>query len=233
MSKDAFWQRMADESPCLRVQFGDEVPRIVDVWHTLYSQPGAMNEAAPGGWRAQAAGTEIEAFYSRHDGLDFCSTFDVRYDQVLPLVAFVPAARIAELTARYQPGGDRAWAIDFNKSRTLYRGDYSHSWIVFAEVGDGPAALVLLLDGEHAGHVFFVTPQPRFNILRPVARGFDALLQRMGKDPAAFLRLVGAHVCLPGDEKMRQDFPPDLPNHFGFKPLEYRADRATWQGVPG
>ena len=43
----------------------------------------------------------------------------------------------------------------------------------------------MFLDGDDGGSVFVVTPQPWFNILRPIAKGFHALLSRIAQDPAA------------------------------------------------
>ena len=126
-----------------------------------------------------------------------------------PLLELKPAESIADFTDRYRPGGDLAWTIDFNKSKNLYRG--SAGWLAFAEIESGPACLTIFLDGEHAGQVFYVTPQPPFNILRPIARGFHALLGRIADDVAAFLRLVRATVNLRG---------PDGAN-YGFVPVEY------------
>jgi hypothetical protein len=223
MSKNIFWDRMRDEAPALRVEFGvrdaKETPRTVAVEHRLYPAADASRESWLGSQAEWPGARELAAFYTSYDGLGFCCTLDVRYDAVLPLIEFVPSAELTGLTARYQPGGDREWAIDGNKSRSLYRHADHGSWIIFAEVQGGPASLALFLDGEHAGHVFLVAPQPRFNILRPIAKGFDALLQRMGKDPAAFLRLVGALVCLRGEERWMG--PEGLPNQFGFVPLDY------------
>jgi len=99
--------------------------------------------------------------------------------------------------------------IDLNKSKSLYRG--SASWLAFAEIDSGPACLTIFLDGDHAGSVFYVTPQPEFNILRPIAKGFHALLIRIADDVAAFLRLVRATVSLRGTDGAS----------YGFVPVEY------------
>jgi hypothetical protein len=69
------------------------------------------------------------------------------------------------------------------------------------------------LDGDHAGSVFFATPQPCFNILRPIAKGFNALLDRIADDVAAFLRLVRAIVTLLGADGQ----------NYGLVPIEYRS----------
>jgi hypothetical protein len=72
------------------------------------------------------------------------------------------------------------------------------------------------LDGDHAGGVFFATPQPWFNILRPIAKGFNALLDRIAQDPAAFLRLTRATVVLQGADG----------DNYGLVPGEYRPGGA-------
>jgi hypothetical protein len=134
---------------------------------------------------------------------------------VRPLLELKPAESIAGFTHRYTPGGDLAWTIDLNKSKSLYRG--SASWLAFAEIDSGPACLTIFLDGEHAGSVFYVTPQPEFNNLCPIARGFDALLGRIADDVAAFLRLVRATVNLRGTDGA----------NYGFVPVEYLPPSPT------
>ena len=156
-----------------------------------------------------AALVEFVEFYENYDGVQFCVTFDSRFDEVRPLLELKPAESIGGFTNRYSLGGDLAWTIDFNKSKSLYRG--SASWLAFAEIESGPACLTIFLDGEHAGRVFYVTPQPPFNILRPIAQGFHALLGRIADDVPAFLRLVRATVNVRG---------PDGDN-YGFVPVEY------------
>ena len=74
--------------------------------------------------------------------------------------------------------------------------------------------LTTFLDGENAGNVYCLCPQPQFNILRPIARGFYLLLERIAKDPAAFLRLIRATVSFPGDDGY----------NYGYVPVEYLPD---------
>lgn len=88
-------------------------------------------------------------------------------------------------------------------------------WITFAEIDSAPACLTLFLDGDRAGNVFYLTPQPPFNILRPVAVSFNALIDRIAKDLPAFLRLVRATVTIRGADG----------ENYGFRPVEYVADR--------
>ncbi|TCW80283.1 hypothetical protein C5O80_25985 [Burkholderia sp. SRS-46] len=223
MSKAIFWDRMNDREPALSVKFDirgnlEEQPRVVAVRHRLYPAEGAARQTVLHALEKWPGASELVAFYSQYDGFDFCRTYDVRYDKAYPLVEMFAAHELRELTERYGVDGDRAHAIDFNKSRHLYRGDRG-SWIVFGEVNGGPNALATFLDGEHAGQIFFIETQPHFNTSKPIAKSFDALLQRMGKDPAAFLRLVRATVCLRGEDHWHGN--ADVPNQYGFTPLAY------------
>lgn len=133
-------------------------------------------------------------FYRSHDGMELCRILNPRYDDFRPLLELKPAKDISAFTRRYQPGGDRDFVIDFNKSKTIYRS--ANSWIAFAEIGDGPACLATFLDGDNAGAVFYVTTQPEFNILRPIAKNFFSLLERIGKNIAAFLNLIRITVLI-------------------------------------
>jgi hypothetical protein len=210
--RKAFLDRVLDPSPALRVKYwpeSDEMPRTVEVAHRLGSVPVGEGRDYLNSLRGHAALAEFVEFYENHDGLQFCRTFDSRFDEVRPLLEFKPAESLAGFTNRYNSGGNLAWTIDLNRSKSLYRG--SASWLAFAEIGSGPACLTIFRDGEHAGKVFYVTPQPPFNILRPIAQGFDALLGRIAVDAAAFLRLVRATVSLRG---------PDGFN-YGYVPVEY------------
>jgi hypothetical protein len=205
-----------DPSPALRVKFWsitEEEPTTVPVAHSLGGKPGAESRAYLKSLAAHPLSHELRSFYSEHDGLQLCITHDARYDEARPLLELKPASSISQFTSRYQPGGDLAWTIDLNKSKRIYRD--SDPWITFAEIDSGPACLTLFLDGDRAGNVFYLTPQPPFNILRPVAVSFNALLDRIAKDLPAFLRLVRATVTIRG---------ADGENH-GFRPVEYVADR--------
>ncbi len=207
-----FLDRALDASPALRIKFdpeSDEKPQTVKVAHCLGSRPAREGREYLNSLRGHAALAELVAFYEEHDGLQFCNTFDSRHDEVRPILELKPAESLAGFTNRYRAGGDLAWTIDHNKSQSLYRGPAS--WLAFAEIESGPLCLTIFLDGDHAGKVFYVAPQPPFNILRPIAKGFDALLFRIADDVAAFLRLVRATVNLRG---------PDGFN-YGLVPVEY------------
>jgi hypothetical protein len=72
----------------------------------------------------------------------------------------------------------------------------------------------LFLEGENAGCVYFLTIEPPFNILKPIAKSFTLLLERIAKDPAAFLRLVRYYVSLRKTDG----------NNYGHIPMEYLSD---------
>jgi hypothetical protein len=220
----AFLDRALDASPALRFKFdpeSGEIPRTVEVAHRLGSSPVLEGRDYLNSLRGHAALAEFVEFYQNHNGLQFCRTFDSRFDEVRPLLEFRPAESIVGFTNRYTPGGALGWTIDLHKSKSLYRG--SASWPAFAEIDSGPACLTIFLDGEHAASVFYVTPQPEFNILRPIAKGFNALLGRIADDAAAFLRLVRATVNLRG---------PDGAN-YGFVPVEYLPPNPAGPTRPG
>jgi len=211
---DAFFQLFHDASPALHVKFWnipEEQPVVVHVEHCLRSKPTAKRRAYLETLRKYDGASELCGFYKKHDGLELCKTHDSRYREVRPLLQLKPAATISQFTSRYRPEGDLAWSIDLNKSKKIYRG--SDSWIAFAEVDSGPACLTIFLDGDNAGKVFFVTPQPRFNILQPIAKSYNALLERIATDLAAFLRLVHATVTIRGADG----------ENYGFSPIEYVA----------
>jgi hypothetical protein len=213
---NSFLVRVGDTAPGLRIKFAHtdakEEPMTVRVKHGLGSLPNAEGRAYLETLHRHSALRELCSFYEEHDGSEFCRTHDSRYGEERPLLEFKPAASILPFTRRYQPGGDLDWTIDLNKSKSLYRGP--QSWIAFAEIDGGPGCLTIFLNGENAGNVYYVTPQPEFNILRPVAKGFYSLLERIARDPAAFLRLVRARVWLRGKDG----------DNYGYVAVEYVPD---------
>jgi hypothetical protein len=213
----AFLDRASDPSPSLRVKFwpeSDEKPQTIKVEHVLGARPTGGSREYLNSLAEYPALRELLGFYKKSDGLQFCRTFDSRHGEVRPLLELKPAESLASFTGRYAPGGDLAWTMDLNKSKSLYRA--SAAWLAFAEIDSGPACLTIFLDGEQAGSVFFATPQPWFNILRPMAKGFNALLDRIAEDPAAFLRFVRATVTLRGADG----------DNYGLVPIEYRPGHA-------
>jgi hypothetical protein len=220
---NSFLERVSDAAPALRIKFGYtdamEKPKTVKVKHHLGSNPDAEGRAYLETLHRHPALRELCSFYDKHDGCELCRTQDSRYGEERPLLEFRPAASILPFSRRYQPGGDLDWTMDLNKSKTLYRGP--QSWIAFAEIDSGPSCLTIFLDGDNAGNVYYVTPQPEFNILRPVAKGFYPLLERIAKDPAAFLRLVRATISLRGKDG----------DNYGYVAVEYVPDVNPPQGT--
>ena len=81
----AFLDRTLDPSPSLRVKFqpeSDEEPRTVEVAHRLGSRPVPEGRDDLNSLRGHAALAELVEFYANHDGLQFCRTFDSRFDEV-------------------------------------------------------------------------------------------------------------------------------------------------------
>ena len=213
MSHQAFTQLLQHRSPKIAAQFckdSDETPTVVDVKHTLGSAPSSAGRKFLTSLGRSKALSSFVAFYRQHDGVALCGTYDSRYDDIKPLLDFKHAEDIREFTGQYEPDGELAWTIDLNKSKNLYRG--SAPWIAFAEIDSGPACLTMFLKGENAGQIFFATPEPPFNILRPIAKSFDGLLDRIVDDVAAFLRLIRVSVTLQGADG----------DNYGLVPIEYR-----------
>lgn len=210
---ERFLQLFSDPAPALRVKFRetDLEAKTIQVEHRLGSIADVESRHYLESLGENSAIAKFCEFYQKHDGLELCRTYDARHGRDRPLIEFKPAKGITKFTSRYLDKGGRAWTIDLNKSKRLYRGPAD--WIVFAEIDSGPACLTIFLDGENAGCVYYVTPQPEFNILRPIARGFQPLLDRMAKDLPAFLRLVRAYVSLRGADG----------HNYGFMPFEYLA----------
>ncbi len=213
MSKIAhqFLRFFSDPAPALCVKFreSDLASKIVPVQHRL-----GLSAAAPAHDFLDSLPThpnvsEFREFYCQHDGAEICRTSHARYREDCPLLELKPAQNITEFTNRYLPGGELAWIMDLNKSKGLYRS--SNPWIAFAEINTGPACLTMFLEGQNAGYIYYATPQPPFNILRPIARDFPSLLERIGRDLPAFLRLVRATVVLRGVDG----------DNYGYMPTTY------------
>lgn len=208
----SFIQRASDTSPAINAAFrpdSGEKPTTIKVEHRLGSPADRAGRQYLRSLNAHAELAELIEFYKLHDGVQFCRTRDARHDEVRPMLELKPASTLAEFTNRYRPGGDCAWTMDLNKSRSIYRG--TESWLAFAEITSGPSCLTIFLTGPHAGKISYVTPQPSFNILRPIANSFQTLLARIVADVPAFFRLVRATIAVRG---------PDGQN-YGLQPLEY------------
>ena len=148
-------------------------------------------------------------FYSKYNGFILGSAITPTNAVKKPLLRQLSVSELTKFTEQYLPNGKLAWTIDYNKTKDLYRG--KHKWLAFAQVDGGPACLTIFLDGENTGKVFLANPEPRFNTLKPIAKTFTALLDRISKDPAAFFKLTRAYVTLIGKDKQ----------NYGHVPIEY------------
>lgn len=142
---------------------------------------------------------EFAAFYEKYDGFDLAKPARLMNWFEKPLFHQFAAADIAATTKKYMPGGEWAWTIDLNKSRSLYR--VPEAWVVFARVDAGPNCLTIFLEGENAGNIYLLQAQPSFNILKPIAKSYNAMLERIEKDPAAFLKLLRCYVTIHKDNQ--------------------------------
>jgi len=152
---------------------------------------------------------EFLDFYAKCNGFSLATPVLPKNAQKKPLLLQLPVNQLIKFTELYLPKGKLAGTIDFNKTKTLYRGE--HKWLAFAQVDDGPGCLTIFLEGEYAGNIFLVTPQPHFNILKPIAKTFNSFLDRVAKDPAAFFKLTKAYVTIVGRDNQ----------NFGYFPLQY------------
>jgi hypothetical protein len=212
---NSFLKYFSDVAPGLRVQlnYPEEAPMTVPVEHSLGPEPGSDGRAFLKSLGHLGRLSEFWSFYKSHDGFQLCRTNDSRFGEVQALLEVVPSGAIRNFSAQYYPGGKLDWTIDHNKSRKIYRG--ADAWLAFARINGGPSCLTIFLEGRSAGEIFYLTPQPAFNILRPIAPSFEQLLRRIGYDIAAFLRLVRATVTLRAADG----------DNYGFVPLEYVSDQ--------
>ena len=205
---DKFLRLFSHKTPALQAKFrsSDADVTTIKVQHRLGACADQNSIAYLDSVGSNEKLAAFRQFYAEHDGAEICRIHDPRVRRVVALLDLKPAFNIAEFSDRYAPHGDLAWTIDLNKSRTLYRS--SDSWIAFAAIHGGPACLTMFLDGENAGSIFYVTPQPEFNTLKPIAKGFHLLLERVAKDLPAFLRLVRATVTVRGSDGQFYGFAP-------------------------
>lgn len=208
-----FSDLLKDPDPKLAVKFSyhseDESPTIVKLKNVLGSK---LDKAGRKYLDSTFEDTRLggfKNFYNNYDGANLFIPYEPSNCHQIPLLTFAPASLIAKFTAQYTKGGNLSYTMDYNKSKNLYRS--KDPWVAFARIDNGPACLTTFLDGENAGSIFFATPQPQFNILKPIARNFDLLLARIVKDPAAFFRLTQCHVT----------FRKSDGQNYGYRPLKY------------
>ncbi|HEY4785619.1 MAG TPA: hypothetical protein VIH57_06205 [Bacteroidales bacterium] len=148
-------------------------------------------------------------FYSKYNGFSLGTPIFPKNTIKKTLLTQLAVSDLIGFTKQYLPNGEWAWTIDLNKVKSLYRSE--NKWLAFANVNGGPTCLTIFLDGENAGKIFLLNPQPHFNILRPIAKTYNELLDRIAKDPAAFFKLVRAYLTIIGKDKL----------NYGYVPIEY------------
>ena len=153
--------------------------------------------------------SDFLAFYSNYNGFSLGTPMFPRNAIKKALLRQLPVSELMKFTDLYLSNGKWAWTIDLNKTKALYRNE--QKWIAFAEVDGGPACLTIFLNGENAGNIFLLNPQPHFNTSKPIAKTYNELLDRISKDPAAFFKLTRAYVTIVGSDKQ----------NYGHIPVEY------------
>lgn len=211
-TKRNFFDLFNNDNPILKVKFNvhsDEVPTEVHIENMLGKTTDSDDLIELARICSDQRLKDFVDFYSKYDGFNLATPTSPKNTAKKTLLRQISASDIVKFTNQYLSGGQRAWTIDLNKSKPLYRG--VHKWLAFAEVDGGPSCLTIFLDGENAGMVFLSNPQPHFNILKPIAKSYTDFLNRIAKDPAAFFKLTRAYVTLIGKDKQ----------NYGHVPFEY------------
>jgi hypothetical protein len=214
-TKKHFFDLFNTNNSILKVKFdvhSDEAPTEVHIENTLGKKTDTNDLIELAKICADVRLKDFVDFYSNYNGFNLATPTAPKNAISKSLLRQLPASDIVKFTNQYLPGGQWAWTIDLNKSKAIYRAE--SKWIVFAEVDGGPGCLTIFLDGENAGNVFLLNPQPHFNILKPIAKTYTDLLNRIAKDPVAFFKLTRSYVTLVGKDK----------NNYGHVPIEYIND---------
>jgi hypothetical protein len=215
-AKRNFFDLFNADNPRLKVKFdvrADQVPTEVFIKNTLGKKSDAKNLVELSRICTDVRVRDFVDFYAKHDGFNLAIPTSPKNSVKKSLLKQLPVSDIVKFTSQYLPNGKWAWAIDLNKTKSLYRGE--HKWLAFAEVCGGPACLTIFLDGGNAGNVFVLNPQPHFNLLKPIAKTYTDLLNRIAREPAAFFKLTRAYVTLVGKDKQS----------YGYVPVEYIDDK--------
>jgi hypothetical protein len=216
--KRNFLDLFNDPSPALDVKFSntaEEKARRVLIKHKLGAPIDKKGKKFIESICKDTRLNDFVEFYNVNDGCELCTpVYPDNYIKT-PLLKLIPSSNIANFNKQYIKGGKWAWTIDLNKSKTLYRGN--DSWVAFAEIDRGPSCLSIFLTGENTGCIYLITPQPSFNILKPIAKTFNLFLDRIVKDPAAFLRLVRSYAVMQGADSQ----------NYGLIPVEYLKNSNT------
>lgn len=207
-----FFDLFNTDNSILKVKFNvhsDEAPTEVHIENTLGKKTDTNDLIELARICTDVRLNDFFNFYSNYDGFNLATPTAPKNAVNKTLLRQLPASDIIKFTNQYLPGGQWAWIIDLNKTKAIYRAE--NKWLAFAQVDGGPACLTIFLDGKNAGNVFLLNPQPHFNILKPIAKTYTELLNRISKDPSVFFRLTRSYVTLVDKDKQ----------NYGHVPLEY------------
>lgn len=211
-TKRIFYDLFKTDRPVLNVKFSvnsDETPTEVYIENSLGKKTDTNDLIELARICKGERLKDFVDFYSNYDGFNLATPTITKNAVSKTLLRQLPASDILKFTNQYLPGGQWAWTIDLNKTKAIYRAE--SKWLAFAEVDGGPACLTIFLDGENSGNIFLLNPQPHFNILKPIAKTYTDLLNRIAKDPAAFFKMTRAYVTIVGKDKQ----------NYGHVPVEY------------
>ncbi|MBX2899392.1 MAG: hypothetical protein KF775_07065 [Cyclobacteriaceae bacterium] len=211
-TKRNFYDLFKTDRPVLKVKFdvnSDELATEIEIENKLEKQTDLKGLATLEKICSDGRLKNFLDFYTEYNGFSIGTAVSPKNSLKKPLLRQLQISELTKFTELYLPNGKLAWTIDLNKSKAIYRSD--SKWLVFAEVDSGPACLTIFMDGENAGNVFLLNPQPRFNTLKPIAKSYNQLLERIAKDPAAFFKLIRAYVTIVGNDEQ----------NYGHVPIEY------------
>jgi hypothetical protein len=178
---------------------------IVGVLSTILNSPGKEQTVSKvfEGYESSLLSNFYES-YLQCDGFTLGMPVFPSNLEKIPLLRQLSIKELIGLKKAYEQGGEYSWVIDLNKSRSLYR--VKDRWYPFALINAGPSCLTIFLDGEHAGKVFYLCPQPHFNILKPIAKSYDLLVERINKDPIRFFNKIRAYITVRGNDGSRYGY---------------------------
>lgn len=208
-AKRNFYDLFKTDKPVLNVKYNvnsDELATEVQIENKLEKQVDVKGLMTLEKICSDSRLKDFLDFYSQYNGFSLGTALSPKNSLSIPLLRQLALSDLAKFTELYLPNGKWAWTIDLNKTRVLYRNE--QKWLAFAEVGSGPACLTIFLDGENAGGVFLLNPQPHFNVLKPIAKSYNLLLERIAKDPVAFFKLTRAYVTIVRKDKQNYCYVP-------------------------
>ncbi|MFN7951209.1 MAG: hypothetical protein U0610_05755 [bacterium] len=160
----------------------------------------------------------LRSLYDVADGAEICILRSERGPEpllrLLPIVDWLPATR------RLQPGGDLRWIVERNKwtaAASIYPPD--DSWLVFG-CSSSHGFLTLVRSGDRAGHVHYLAPESRRNVIHPLAKTAASFLERVASDVSSVLHDCEAQASFEGRD-------PRNPRHrapWAREPSEYWPD---------